>query len=49
MTTTEFLPRENYEAHNIRSSVASLKGLGHAILSNFSIDQAVRELTEITK
>ena len=27
----------------------SLKGLGHAILGNFSIDQVVIELTEITK
>ena len=26
-----------------------LKGLGHAILGNFSIDQMVIELTEITK
>ena len=26
-----------------------LKGLGHAILGNFSIDQVVIELTEITK
>ena len=26
-----------------------LKGLGHAILGNFSIDQVVVELTEITK
>ena len=28
---------------------ASLKGLGHAILGNFSIDQVGIELTEITK
>ena len=28
---------------------ASVKGLGHAILGNFSIDQVVIELTEITK
>ena len=28
---------------------AILKGLGHAILGNFSIDQMVIELTEITK
>ena len=27
----------------------ALKGLGHAILGNFSIDQMVIELTEITK
>ena len=26
-----------------------LKGLGHAIIGNFSIDQMVIELTEITK
>jgi len=26
-----------------------LKGLGHAILGNFSIDEVVIELTEITK
>ena len=29
--------------------VDKLKGLGHAILGNFSIDQVVIELTEITK
>ena len=31
------------------SLLGSLKGLGHAILGNFSIDQMVIELTEITK
>ena len=30
-------------------NVSWLKGLGHAILGNFSIDQVVIELTEITK
>ena len=30
-------------------SGATLKGLGRAILGNFSIDQVVIELTEITK
>ena len=29
--------------------IQSLKGLGHAILGNFSIDQVVIELTEIKK
>ena len=28
--------------------LSSLKGLGHAILGNFSIDHVVIELTEIT-
>ena len=31
------------------SRFASLKGLDHAILGNFSMDQVVIELTEITK
>ena len=30
-------------------SARMLKGLGHAILGNFSIDQVVIELTEIRK
>ena len=31
------------------TGLITLKGLGHAILGNFSIDQMVIELTEITK
>ena len=33
----------------VPSAGSNLKGLGHAILGNFSIDQVVIELTEITK
>ena len=33
--------------HSVQKSL--LKGLGHAILDNFSINQMVIELTEITK
>ena len=32
-----------------KKNISILKGLGHAILGNFSIDQVVIELTEITK
>ena len=32
-----------------RTGNRSLRGLGHAILGNFSIDQVIIELTEITK
>ena len=31
------------------NKICFLKGLGHAILGNFSFDQMVIELTEITK
>ena len=33
----------------VPSAGSNLKGQGHAILGNFSIDQVVIELTEITK
>ena len=34
---------------NLLDELTNLKGLGHAILDNFSIDQIVIELTEMTK
>ena len=37
------------DVNDHRSYIHNLKGLGHAILGNFSIDQMVIELTEITK
>ena len=39
------LARDDYSPNGL----LPLKGLGHAILGNFSIDQVVIELTEITK
>ena len=38
-----------YRAFLLAFVLIVLKGLGHAILGNFSIDQMVIELTEITK
>jgi len=34
---------------NFVLNIPTLKGLGHAILGNFSIDQTVIELTRISK
>ena len=51
-------PTSGYETVTQRPSLARIaskiwtvyfKGLGHAILGNFSIDQVLIELTEITK
>ena len=43
------LPSFHKQYSNEKPFRASLKGLGHAILGNFSIDQMVIELTELTK
>ncbi len=42
------VPPHNSHLFTTAAFLLSLKGLGHAILGNFSIDQMVIELTEIT-
>jgi len=45
----EFLPFDGKHQDTIVVREISLKGLGHAILGNFSTDQIVIELTKISK
>ena len=45
----KFSGYKNCPFKNVTVKECYLKGLGHAILGNFSIDQMVIELTEITK
>ena len=48
--TTDLTVRMSFsQTPAIWDEAGALKGLGHAILGNFSIDQVVIELTEITK